>query len=289
MSRVIEILSFPLVLGLALFGYDRAVAAGLDVWLAAYAMAAVGLACIVLHEIVLPERRAWRPARRELWTDLVYLVLVQMLWPQLLALLVAVWLASLAIDSGWAITRVWPHEWSVWAQLLLLTVAAEFPRYWLHRFMHTTDFLWRFHAVHHAPKILYTANVGRFHPIDKGLQYLVEVAPFIVIGVRPEVLGLYYVFYAVTGFYQHANCRVRLGPLNWLIAGPELHRWHHALDWREGNSNYGNKLIIWDTLFGTRFLPQDRDVGALGIPDPAYPTGFMAQMAAPFQRRRAGR
>ncbi|HEX7969790.1 MAG TPA: sterol desaturase family protein, partial [Stellaceae bacterium] len=107
-----------------------------------------------------------------------------------------------------------------------------------------------------------------------------------LLGVAPEVLSLYFVFYAVTGFYQHSNCRVRLGPLNWIIAGPELHRWHHSERPEESNTNYGNKLILWDVIFGTRFLPQDRRVGRLGLLDPSYPTGFLAQVRAPFTHRR---
>jgi len=88
----------------------------------------------------------------------------------------------------------------------------------------------------------------------------------------------------VNGFVQHANCDVRLGPLNQLIAGPELHRWHHAADLRDANHNDGNKRIIWDTLFGTGYLPADREVGELGNGEPSYPTTFVGQVAAPFRR-----
>jgi sterol desaturase/sphingolipid hydroxylase (fatty acid hydroxylase superfamily) len=51
---------------------------------------------------------------------------------------------------------------------------------------------------------------------------------------------------------------------------------------QESNNNYGNHLIIWDWLFGTRYLPSDREVEALGLINRRYPTGFTQQMAAPF-------
>lgn len=267
-------------------GYYLAVAATamMPLW-GAYIAAAAALPFIVVHEACLPERAEWRPSRGEAATDLVFLVLVQMLLPQFLSLLAAILFAQIVAQNQWLAFGLWPHQWPIAGQFLLLTIIAEFPRYWLHRFMHTVGPLWRFHAVHHAPRILYWLNVGRFHPIDKGLQFLVETLPFMVLGVSPEVLGLYFVFYAVTGFYQHSNCRVRLGFLNWIVAGPELHRWHHSLSPRESNSNYGNKLILWDTIFGTRFLPETERLVALGIPDMSYPTGFLSQISAPFQQR----
>ena len=89
-------------------------------------------------------------------------------------------------------------------------------------------------------------------------------------------------FYAVNGFYQHSNCDVRLGPLNQLVSGPELHRWHHSMIPSESDSNFGNNLIVWDTLFGTHYLPVGREVGPLGLINQNYPDGFLAQMRTPF-------
>ena len=75
---------------------------------------------------------------------------------------------------------------------------------------------------------------------------------------------------------------MRLGPLNHIVSGPELHRWHHSEFSHESDTNFGNNLIVWDWLFGTRFLPADREVGRLGLVNRDYPTGFLAQMTTPF-------
>jgi len=95
-------------------------------------------------------------------------------------------------------------------------------------------------------------------------------------------LALYFVFYAINGFFQHCNINLRLGALNYLISGPELHRWHHSIDYREADKNYGNNLIIWDLIFGTYFLPKSRTVGDLGLLNRQYPQSFIAQMKTPF-------
>jgi ornithine lipid hydroxylase len=283
LARAVERLAYPAVTLSAMLAYPSA-AGALGATAGAYLVIAATVLCIAAHEWLLPERRAWRPSGlHEVLTDAAFLTLVNMLLPRALALAAILALAGAGRSPA---AGLWPDEWPLSAQFVLLTLLAEFPRYWLHRLGHTLVPLWRFHAVHHAPRVLYWLNVGRFHPVDKALQFLVETLPFLLLGVAPEVLGLYFVFYAVAGFYQHSNCRVRLGLLNWILAGPELHRWHHSARPAEGNANYGNKLILWDVVFGTRFLPHRRRVGALGLLDPSYPTGFAAQLAAPFRRRR---
>jgi sterol desaturase/sphingolipid hydroxylase (fatty acid hydroxylase superfamily) len=53
---------------------------------------------------------------------------------------------------------------------------------------------------------------------------------------------------------------------------------------RESNANYGNTVIIWDLVFGTWFLPREREITDLGLQDAAYPTSFLMLMRAPFRR-----
>jgi sterol desaturase/sphingolipid hydroxylase (fatty acid hydroxylase superfamily) len=166
--------------------------------------------------------------------------------------------------------------------MLSMMALADGLRYWLHRWAHEWELLWRFHAVHHAPQKLYWLNVGRFHPVDKGLQVLLDTLPFLLLGVSEDVLAFYVVCYAINGFFQHCNIDVRLGILNYMISGPELHRWHHSMVKHESNHNYGNNLIIWDLLFGTWHLPPERMVRDLGLVNRAYPSAFLQQMTAPF-------
>ena len=161
-------------------------------------------------------------------------------------------------------------------------LVAELLRYPLHVAAHNTKTLWRLHAVHHSPKKLYWLNVGRFHPAEKALQYTLDTLPFILVGVGPEVVALYFVFYAVNGFYQHSNVDVRYGLLNYIVSGPELHRWHHSKRIHESNRNYGNNLIVWDLVFGTWFFPRDARVGDLGLFNRNYPPDFIGQMTAPL-------
>ncbi len=238
---------------------------------------------ILVLEKVFAERPQWRPQRGEVGTDLVFLAVVQGVLPQALAFLASLTLLEWVRAANWDIAVLWPHAWPSWLQAVMMVLIADFFRYWLHRACHDVPMLWRLHAVHHSPQRLYSLNVGRFHPLEKALQYLFDALPFIVLAVDPAVLALYFVFYATNGFLQHSNVRLRYGWLNYLISGAELHRWHHSHNPHESGTNFGNNTIVWDLLFGTWFLPSDRKVGALGVPDPEYPMSFWGQLAVPFR------
>ncbi len=283
-SRLAEVGSYPVVIVLGFALYMTLAGAGWHVTLASYGAAAVGVGLIALHEIKLPYRKDWRPPGEDVRTDAIFLIVVQVALPYLLAITLVVGLAGALKAGGLTVDVLWPHNLPVVAQVGIMLLAADFMRYWLHRAFHRYPLMWRLHAVHHSPAQLYTINVGRFHPIEKSVQYAVDTLPFALLAVSQEVLAAYFVFYALNGFFQHSNCRVYLGPLNYVVAGPELHRWHHSRRARESNSNFGNNLIVWDTLFGTRFLPNDRDIEEIGLHNRRYPTGFLVQMKSPFIR-----
>ena len=283
-SRLIVTGSYPttILLGFAIFLVASQV--GMSVAIASYFAVLIGAALITLHEIKLPYRKEWKPNGEEVGNDAMFMITVQLALPYLISISVVVALSEYLTMNGFTVQSIWPHDASVAAQAGLMLLIADFPRYWMHRAFHKFTPMWRFHAVHHSPHRLYWLNVGRFHPVEKAIQYSVDALPFALVGVSVEVLGAYFVFYAINGFFQHSNCRVSLGPLNYIVSGPELHRWHHSELARESDSNFGNNLIVWDLVFGTRFLPKDREVGPLGLVNRHYPPGFLAQMKTPFVR-----
>jgi sterol desaturase/sphingolipid hydroxylase (fatty acid hydroxylase superfamily) len=277
-------LSYPVVMAGALAAYATLASLGVRAAGAGYAAAAAGAGAVVLLERWIPHRRSWRPTRRDLATDFVYFAAVQTALPVALGLLLAGAAAGAFGAAGAGATGLWPHGWPLAAQAGLLLLIDDLLRYGLHVAAHRVGPFWRLHAVHHATRKLYALSVGRFHPLERTFLYVVATLPFLWMGVGPEVLAPYFVFYAVNGFFQHANADVRLGPLNYLVSGPELHRWHHSRRAEESNRNYGVNLIVWDLAFRTYLLPHDRRPGGLGLTNPCYPRGFLGQLAAPFVR-----
>ena len=250
----------------------------------ASAVAAVVLAAATVTwlEFEIPYERAWHPDRDDIKNDLLFMVTVQMVLPQILTFLVSITLLRYLNGRSVAMIQLWPHQLPLVVQVAMMLVVAEFFRYWLHVAAHNTQLLWRLHAVHHSPKKLYWLNVGRFHPVEKALQFLLDALPFVLVGVSQEVVAGYFVFYAVNGFFQHSNVDARYGVLNYVVSGAELHRWHHSRLIHESNRNYGNNLIVWDLVFGSWYLPGDRQVGELGLVNRDYPLDFIGQLSAPL-------
>ena len=252
--------------------------AGLPILAASYVAVAFAAGAVMFFEFMIPYDRTWQPHWTDVKNDLFFMIAVQMVLPQLVGLFLALTL----LGHLEPMAQVWPSALPLALQLVLMLLLAELLRYPLHVAAHNTKTLWRLHAVHHSPKKLYWLNVGRFHPLEKTLQYALDTLPFILVGVGAEAVALYFVFYAVNGFYQHSNVDVRYGPLNYLVSGPELHRWHHSKLVHESNRNYGNNLIVWDLLFGTWFFPKHARVGDLGLMNRHYPAHFLGQMVAPL-------
>lgn len=283
-------LIFPaLFLGPLLIAY-QALQAGWSVPLVTYGTV-IGLwTAVFVLERVMPYRRKWNETDGDVVNDMVsggiaYGLLPIFLKPLYIALLAGIttWLAN-QMDGS-----VWPSDWPIWAQLALLLLAGDAGRYWGHRFAHTVPFLWRFHAVHHSATRLWFLNAIRQHPVDKAWFTFTELFFPIILGAHGDVITLYFIATLVCGTFQHTNMDVKIGPLYYLFNIVDLHRWHHSKEIKESDNNYGNNLIVYDILFGTRYLPKDngvRQVADIGLLNPHYPKHYLGQLIAPFRKGR---
>ncbi len=281
--RIVSVLAYPLVMAAGLITLMGLLDAGVALTWAPFATVAIVGPIVILLERIIPFRRGWIANASDYLEDSLFMVAVQVTVPFAMAWAVAFALST-ALSHHTNHFSIWPTHWPLFAQLALKVIAGDFFRYWLHRSAHTWSALWRLHEVHHHPNKLYSTNVFRFHPIEKALQFCCDTLPFVIIGVTPDVLAFYFVFYAISGLFQHSNADLRLGPLNYVFSGPEVHRWHHSRNISESNNNYAHSFVVWDLVFGTYFRPKSRVVETLGLLDPAYPRGFWQQLYAPFRR-----
>ena len=250
------------------------------------AVAYVSLLTAGLMEWLHPFAPKWRRSHGDVLTDLAHQVFTSLLAQTLRVLLVVgFFLLVRHTVEDFAILS-WPAHWPMWSQAILGLVIAEFGDYWRHRLFHEWHLAWRLHAVHHCSRRVYFLNANRFHFIDACLASLAGAVPLALCGASPEVAALVGLFTSLHGPWQHANVHYRLGWLNWIFSGAELHRWHHSTTIRECNSNYGNNLIVFDALFGTRYLPaapQDVEQIGLGAYDRWFPQTWWRQQLVPFR------
>ena len=182
----------------------------------------------------------------------------------------------------------------LWARLAGALVVGEIGFYWGHRWMHQVPVLWRFHAIHHsAEEIDWLVNT-RAHPLDIVFVRLCGFVPMYALGLARPMLGrrvdmvplLIMLLVTLWGFFVHANLRWRFGWLEWFIATPGFHHWHHTND-EHVNRNYASMLPWIDKLFGTWYVPRKQWPTRYGIDQPIPPSmaGQLVQPLLPERRQ----
>jgi sterol desaturase/sphingolipid hydroxylase (fatty acid hydroxylase superfamily) len=246
----------------------------------------IGLFVVVVPFEMLFPRHGRRLRRPEVGTDIAYALVATPLGVVGIAVAAVLGIASLAWLPGLALrplVSMAPPVVRVLLGLVLFDVAV----YWAHRWAHEVPFLWRFHSLHHSTRRLDWVSGFRNHPFDG-----VFLAPAFVLlaaaGFSAEFTGVLAVVQLLTGLFAHANVRWRLRPLHRVIFTPEFHHWHHADEPGAINSNYSVFLPLWDTLFGTYFMPADRRPQRYGIAEPT-PPGIVRQLLHPFRGLRTPR
>lgn len=224
--------------------------------------------------------RSWRQRGH----DLAYYVMSSLTPIVLLSIPTAV-LAVLARQMVPAAWHTCVAELPAWLRLTLVFVVGEIGFYWGHRCSHAWPWLWRFHAVHHSTEHMHFLANTRTHPVDMVVTRLFGLAPLYLLGLAgPTLAGsgapaLLLVVGTVWGFFIHANLRWRLGPIEWLVATPAFHHWHHSRN-DHINRNYAATLPVLDRLFGTHYLPAHWPA-AVGT-DTVQAAGLAGQLLDPF-------
>lgn len=259
-----------------------------------YWLIAISLAVYAL-ELLFPWRKKQPAFRQDFWLDAFYLFFNFFLF----SLVGYAAVSSVAVQAFndllagvFGIRNLvainiatWPH----WAQLLTLFVVRDFIQWNVHRLLHRSPWLWKFHQVHHSVREMGFAAHMRYHFMENIVYRSIEYLPLAMIGFGIQDFILVHLFTIVIGHLNHANFYLPLGPLHYLFNNPQMHIWHHAKELPEGRYgvNYGISLSLWDYLFGTAWIPKDgRDI-ALGFPEvERFPKGFWKQTVLPFFRKR---
>jgi sterol desaturase/sphingolipid hydroxylase (fatty acid hydroxylase superfamily) len=232
---------------------------------------------LLVIERLWPQQLEWTGPDGEWWHDIGHFV-----FGFALGSFGATWLAQQVFKEP--LLQVWPTDWPLLAQVLVGLVIAEFFIYWQHRILHTVPALWPLHALHHDTRRMTFFKTTRIHALDIGSATFLSLAPLLALGAPLSVLLWVTAFGNFTAQMQHANVRMPTPAwLNRVIGTPAVHWLHHSVDLREGNSNYGMNLMLWDLVFGTYTPPSATRQTVLGIEPDVVPSGFVAQLAIPVR------
>lgn len=173
----------------------------------------------------------------------------------------------------------------MWARYALMLLFGDFIGYLGHWLLHRVGFLWEFHKIHHSSEVLDVWNAQRFHVGEQMFWPFFNYVPMALIGFPTGEVFIAGLIMSLLSSFSHANIKLPLGPLKYIINNPQLHVWHHAksVDSRR-NVNYGDSLCMWDWLFGTAYLPPERPglkLGFEGVDE--FPTTLLGQLVHPFR------
>lgn len=242
----------------------------------------VGSALIyILLERLYPYDARQRFFRKGFFNDFVMYSLLQ---SYVLGVVISALIRWLDTTTGWSRYGV-VSSWPVWLQLGFFFVVHDFYIYWFHRLQHKSSLLWRTHEAHHSVKDVDWVAGSRSHSLEILINQTIEFAPIVLLGAAPEVAIWKATLDAVWGMYIHSNINVSSGVLQYVLNGPEMHRWHHAEEVPIPGKNFSTKIAIWDWLFGTAYLPKGQKPKSYGLgAGTDFPENYFVQHAYAFRR-----
>ena len=232
------------------------------------------VACLLLCERLFTYREDWTRSDGQTGPNIYHTVLNKGLVQ--IAIVIGISTGIITTQAGAPLS-----DWSLPLQVLVGLITTELGLYWAHRWSHERPYLWRFHSVHHSVKRLWIVNTGRFHFVDSAISVFASLPFLLLCGISTDAIVWVSAITAYIGILTHCNVDMRCGFLNKIFNTPELHRWHHSIESKIGNNNYGENLMLWDQIFGTYYTRPDKVVDVIGIED-RMPKTFAKQLLMPF-------
>ena len=147
---------------------------------------------------------------------------------------------------------------------------ADFLNWFHHVVRHKVPWFWYFHTIHHSQPQLNLLTDFRFHPADYVIAETIQILPLLIFDFgNYEIVGFLVVHMFWTRFY-HANIKLSLGPLKYILVTPQSHRVHHSCAVQHRDKNFGVFFSIWDRVFGTQYSGCD-EYPETGIGEPTFP------------------
>ena len=170
------------------------------------------------------------------------------------------------------------------AQVVIIMIVTDFAQYWFHRMFHQVPWLWKFHAVHHSAKSMDWLAGARMHFIEIALLRGMTALPMFSLGFDPAAIQVYVLIVYFYSSLVHANLRWNFGMIEKLLVTPRFHHWHHGKEKEAIDVNFAIHFPLYDRLFGTYHMPEDRWPEAYGVGGDPVPSGYWKQFLYPFKK-----
>lgn len=141
---------------------------------------------------------------------------------------------------------------------LLIFVLADFAYYVNHWICHNSPLFWSLnHVVHHSSTEYNLSTAYRFSNTVT-LLYFPMLLVLGIVGVNLVHFSLMLLVVFVFQIILHVKTFPRLSWLEYVVQTPAKHRVHHSNDKKHFGKNVGGVLTVWDLVFGTFQLEQEK-------------------------------
>ncbi len=177
---------------------------------------------------------------------------------------------------------------------LVAAMSSDFSLFFVHMLSHRIPLLWEIHRVHHSAEVLTPVSAFRHHPLydlftstmSAFLNGVLQgVVLYFFVGKVPPVTlfgaNLVLSSFRLLGVnLRHSHIWLSWGPvLSRIFVSPAQHQIHHSVDEKHLNKNYGEIFALWDWMFGSLYVPREKETlifgVARGVPQ-EHPTLFAA-------------
>jgi sterol desaturase/sphingolipid hydroxylase (fatty acid hydroxylase superfamily) len=230
-------------------------------------------ALAVRRQLIL--RKQWR-------TDLLYFAVNSLL----ISYIPLITMNAVPAVFGWAVSATVQdavQAWPTWLQFVAAVFCADLAQYWTHRWYHTRSF-WKIHAVHHSAPAMDWLAGSRLHILEILITRSSILGILFLVGFSEPALQAYIVLVGVQAVFIHANVGLDFGFLNYILATPQFHHWHHSDDRAAADTNFAVHLPVLDLMFGTFRLPRGEWPESYGVIGPPIPDGLIGQALYPFRK-----
>jgi sterol desaturase/sphingolipid hydroxylase (fatty acid hydroxylase superfamily) len=206
-------------------------------------------------------------------------------------------LSALTAAFGPPVGIALPAVGGILLYTLLVVLVSDFSGWAGHVVMHRVPVLWEFHKLHHSAEVLTPITYYRIHPVEEMIAVITSVLisgsfsgvlAYLILE-QPSLLTIFGVNVFVASFQLMGNLRHSHIWLSWgqtvsrILISPAQHQIHHSVDPRHRGKNYGSIFAIWDWMFGTLYVPKEKEELKFGLPGPQIHRNVGAAYLYPFQ------
>lgn len=161
----------------------------------------------------------------------------------------------------------------------LAVVVLTFIGYWSHRLMHRIPVFWNIHKIHHSVENMNVTSSIHAHFLETLLRTPLHLTMVLFLGT--DLVAPFGLMFMAVDYLAHANVRLNLGGLAYVLSTPQAHRIHHSRDPRHFDTNFGTTFMLWDHLFGTFHCDPKNLPTSYGVDD-EVPVSFVKQQVLPL-------